>query len=247
MKKKTWYWSLAVAGAVLIIAIVLLAASGNSSRTPAAGAQPGATNNGQMDHGGMDHGAMNHGPSDRPADANLSGYLDEQDTIMDTMIAGMEGIEHSGNAAIDFLTGMIPHHVAAVAMAESYLQYGGEHTVLSALAQDIITAQTAEIGQMKGMIEDLEASGAADEAQAEAYLNAYDKLMEHSMSHAAADSLDAAFADGMIMHHQMAVDMANAVLPYTDDAEVKELAQAIVDTQKHEISSMQAVLDDLQK
>lgn len=67
------------------------------------------------------------------------------------------------------------------------------------------------------------------------------------MSHAAADSLDAAFADGMIMHHQMAVDMANAVLPYTDEAEVKELAQAIVDTQKHEISSMQAVLDDLQK
>lgn len=245
MKKKTWYWSLAVAGAVIVIAIVLLATSRGSSRTP--GTQPGAANSGQMDQGGMDHGAMDHGPSDRPADAGLSGYLDEQDTIMSTMIAGMEGIEHSGNAAIDFLSGMIPHHEAAVAMAERYLQYGGEHTVLSALAQDIITAQTEEIEQMKGMIEDLEANAAADEAQAKAYLNAYDKLMEHSMSHAAADSLDAAFADGMIMHHQMAVDMANAVLPYTDEAEVKELAQAIVDTQKHEISSMQAVLDDLQK
>ncbi len=164
---------------------------------------------------------------------------------MKDMMAGMEGIDRSGNAAIDFLAGMIPHHRSAVAMAESYQEHGGSHEVLAPLAQDIITTQTEEIERMEGMIEALKAGGQTDEAQAQAYLDAYDKLMDHSMSHTAADSVDTAFAEGMIAHHQMAVDMADAILPHTEDQDVKDLAQAIVDAQEQEIAEMQVVLDQL--
>lgn len=234
MNKKVWYWCLGILAVAIIAALIWNA---TAPETPSDDA-----NGGQMDHSGMDHGS-----STDTEDPNLRGYLDEQDAIMATMMTDMENIEHSGNAAIDFLAGMIPHHESAIAMAQSYQKYGGAHEVLAPLAQEIITAQTDEIEQMKGMIERLRSGEAADEAQAKAYLEAYADLMNHSMSHASADSLDAAFAEGMIMHHQMAVDMANAILPHTSDEEVTKLAQTIVETQEKEISDMQDVLNELQK
>lgn len=244
MNKKLWYWVIGAAAAVVVIALVWSAVSSQSTPpSPSASVPP--SGNGQMDHSGMDDGSMDHGSSGQPEDPNLRDYLEAQDTIMEQMMADMAGIEHSGSAAIDFLDGMIPHHESAVAMAERYLEYGGAHEVLAPLARDIITVQTDEIQQMKDMIDALEAAGDADEDRERAYLDAYDKLMDHTMSHASADSLDAAFAEGMIMHHQMAVDMANAILPHTDAEEVTALARAIVETQEQEIAEMQAVLDGL--
>lgn len=165
---------------------------------------------------------------------------------MTTMMDEMKNIERSESADIDFLSGMIPHHASAVSMAQSYLKYGGENETLATLAQDIITTQTQEIEQMRGMIETIKTTGNVDSEKSKAYLEAYEKMMDHSMSHAAADNIDAAFADGMIVHHQMAIDMANAILPNTDDESVKKLAQAIVDTQEQEIKEMQTVLDGTQ-
>ena len=46
----------------------------------------------------------------------------------------------------------------------------------------------------------------------------------------------------MIDHHQGAVTMAQDVLSSTEDAEVRSLAQSIVDGQKKEIAAMQGVL-----
>lgn len=48
-----------------------------------------------------------------------------------------------------------------------------------------------------------------------------------------------------MLHHQMAVDMSNAILVHTEDEAVKKLAQNIVDAQKEEITQMQSILDDL--
>ena len=44
------------------------------------------------------------------------------------------------------------------------------------------------------------------------------------------------------MHHQMAVDMAKDILDYTDEEEVKQLAQEIIDVQEKEIEQMQKLI-----
>jgi uncharacterized protein (DUF305 family) len=46
----------------------------------------------------------------------------------------------------------------------------------------------------------------------------------------------------MIAHHEGAVTMAQDVLSSTEDADVKELAQAVVEGQKKEITTMQGLL-----
>lgn len=66
---------------------------------------------------------------------------------MDEMTADLVG--KSGDAFDQaFLTGMILHHQGAVAMAEAALQYA-EHPEIKAMAEAIISAQTAEITQMQ--------------------------------------------------------------------------------------------------
>jgi len=54
----------------------------------------------------------------------------------------------TGNADEDFLMMMIPHHQAAVEMAQTELQYGKDVKVKS-LARNIITPQEREISEMR--------------------------------------------------------------------------------------------------
>lgn len=65
----------------------------------------------------------------------------------DKMHAGMD-IAFSGDADVDFVKGMIPHHQGAVEMAKVVLQYGKDPK-LKKLARDIIRAQDKEIAFMQ--------------------------------------------------------------------------------------------------
>jgi uncharacterized protein (DUF305 family) len=54
-------------------------------------------------------------------------------------------------------------------------------------------------------------------------------------------ALDKAFVDGMVPHHQAALDMAKAELSKGRDLRVKALAQNVVDSQTREIGQMRAI------
>ena len=59
------------------------------------------------------------------------------------MMAAM-AITYTGDADVDFITGMIPHHQGAVAMAKIVLEFGSDPEV-KALAEGIIAAQESEL------------------------------------------------------------------------------------------------------
>lgn len=64
---------------------------------------------------------------------------------------------------------------------------------------------------------------------------------EHDMAGMAGDApFDAAFIDGMIVHHQGAINMANQAQQEATRPEIKAMAEAIIATQQAEIEQMTA-------
>ncbi|MCD6074120.1 MAG: hypothetical protein K0Q70_1003 [Rhodospirillales bacterium] len=90
----------------------------------------------QMNHG--DHGA----PKSAAASPATKGFADANAKMHKDM-----DIKFSGNADVDFVRGMIPHHQGAIDMAKVVLQHGKDAEIKK-LATEIIKAQEGEIAWM---------------------------------------------------------------------------------------------------
>ena len=82
---------------------------------------------------------------------------------MDEMHMAMGAVMRSGNADVDFVRLMLPHHQAAIDMAKTQLLYGKD-AQMRRLAQEIITDQQSEIELMQRWLKQRE-PGAPKENQ----------------------------------------------------------------------------------
>ncbi len=81
-------------------------------------------------------------------------FTAEMNAGMAKMMSDMHAPGYTGDADIDFLAMMIPHHEGAIDMARLVLQHGTD-PVTRKVAEDIIASQRVEIGGMQRRLDDL--------------------------------------------------------------------------------------------
>jgi len=83
--------------------------------------------------------------------AQFQRFIREMDRDMETMMSDMHRPGYTGDADVDFLAMMIPHHQGAVDMARLVLIHG-QDPLTRRLAEEIIAGQQAEIMAMKARL-----------------------------------------------------------------------------------------------
>jgi uncharacterized protein (DUF305 family) len=147
-----------------------------------------------------------------------------------------------------FIDMMVPHHEAAIAMAEIARSRAGREEI-RALAAEIIDAQSAEIGQLRAWRESWFGSSETPPMEAmpmlpgvrmggELMIGDRMNMRDDVEQLRSAEPFDQAFIDAMILHHQSAIDAAQGALMRSSRGEIQQLAEAIIDAQSREIEQL---------
>lgn len=163
-------------------------------------------------------------------DGSSSGGDSASSTAASTQASGQ-----ANGTDLAFASEMIGHHQMAVQMAEMAEKNASQQQTKS-LAQAIITAQTAEIAQLKKAKARMRAAGVTT---SDLGMNQSEMGMDMDMDALGnSDAFDREFIDMMIPHHQGAIRMARVQLANGQDAEMRALAKDVVSAQSKEIEEM---------
>jgi len=137
-----------------------------------------------------------------------------------------------------FASMMIPHHSQAVTMSELALA-NSTNPEITSLATAIRDAQAPEIKQMQSWLDASNYSESHAHHMEMSGMLSDEELAE--LSTAKGSAFDRLFLEGMIAHHEGAIDMLSMIKNSTN-SEVKKLYADILTNQSTEIKTMKALL-----
>ena len=165
-------------------------------------------------------------------------------------------------AEVRFLEGMIDHHQMALDMAADCLAKASSEPVVM-LCQGVIDAQSAEIETMRGWLLNWYGITYAPVSMVglEIPMSGHSHTGTHGggamsdppmmmgmmagLNALAGTEYEIAWLEAMIDHHDDALHMSERILNVTERAELRDLAEGIIEAQSAEIEIMEAMIDEL--
>src|SRR5262245_48122463 len=188
------------------------------------------------------------------AAAGCASSRESKSSQIHTTPAGLGAYPYS-DADVDFMSGMIPHHAQAVIMAGWAPSHGARSDV-AILCERIVVGQRDEIAMMQGWLRDrgLEVPDATS-TRHKMKMNGmvHEMLMPGMLSDEEMVALDKSrgpefdrlFLEGMIRHHQGAIDMVDVLFKSygaAQDETVFKFANDVYADQGVEIAKMHEML-----
>lgn len=167
---------------------------------------------------------------------------------------GESGASSAASLDQQYIDMMVPHHESAIAMAE-LATVRSQRAELQEYAAAIIAAQSIEIVQLRSWRKEWFGSEETPPMSAMPMLQGMSAGMPgHDMSGGTMDmeqdirdlegasDFDRAFLEAMIAHHEMAVEASGIAVAGEVRAEIKALAEGVIEDQRAEIQQMEAWL-----
>ncbi len=168
-------------------------------------------------------------------------YLMTYYGILDTMIQNMTGAELDDSISHNFITTMIPHHMAAIEMSQNILKYTNSGQ-LQRIAQNIITEQAKSIADMReiesccGTVKSTEKELCRYQSRIDAILQTMFMQMRTARS---TNCINCNFLREMIPHHRGAVRMSSTALSFKICPQLQPILKSIIISQRRGIMQMQ--------
>lgn len=165
----------------------------------------------------------------------------------------MPGMDHSASDAPSavandadamFASMMIVHHEQAIEMSDLILAKTLVDARVLDLAERIKAAQSPEIEQLHGWLDEwgVSAGDGSGMDHGDGMMSADDLAALEAASGAEASRL---FLEQMVLHHEGAIDMAEAQIADGENPDAVALARAIVEAQGEEVAEMKGILATL--
>ncbi|WP_225986687.1 DUF305 domain-containing protein [Rufibacter sp. LB8] len=209
IKQLTSKWTVLAIG----VSLVFSACSGNSEKSESTSADQ------TEEHAGSGH------------DMSASGSNNKMMDLMHDNMNDMQKIKLTGDPDRDFALLMATHHNGALDMAKEEAD-SGQDTMLVDMAKKTLQTQQDEMDRLERFA-DAQKSAKGDTSKT-MQMMAPMKDMMAKMNHDMKGGIDHHFASLMSMHHQSGIDMAKAYMPQAKSAEIKAMAQKIIDEQQRE-------------
>lgn len=147
------------------------------------------------------------------------------------------------NFDIAYMSMMIDHHQGAVEMSEAVLKVSQDERIRTA-AQAIISVQNSEIAQLTGWLKSWYGA-TPNRLYMQMMRTDMKSMMDKAKQAAANGSADRGFLEGMIPHHQDAVDMSEICLKNAARAELMAFCQTVIEVQTSEIEQFKKWLSHM--
>jgi uncharacterized protein (DUF305 family) len=173
---------------------------------------------------------MGNGGKAAAEDSNISEL--DYSALSESSIAGVDVV---------FVDMMIPHHEQALVLADLAFKYAEDSEVLR-LAEEIRSVQDVEVDMMRSWYANSDIVPRSQDHSEMAGMLSYEQL--EALGSLRGREFDIAWLEGMIEHHEGAIDMADMV-KFSKTPAVIEFAEHLVVLQQWEIDEMRSLLETL--
>jgi uncharacterized protein (DUF305 family) len=140
---------------------------------------------------------------------------------------------------VDFIDFFVPHHEAAIAMAEEEIARGSAPDIVD-MARSMRDTQASEVDTMKAARQSLTGSATSPAVAADSHMDAEMATMKTLDGQA----LDRMFLEEMVPHHAAALPTAHRARPHLKNGDLSALAVKMFDAQSKEIGDMQNMVEN---
>ncbi len=186
-------------------------------------------------------------PEEKKLSRVAEKYLHRYDEILRKMILDMNAAPVTGSISANFIRQMLPHHKAAIELAQNLLLYT-TCLPLEQMAESIICTQTQSVEKMEAALPGCTSLMNPEQAvyrYQRRYRQIADTMFYRMGSILPENNINGGFMREMIPHHKGAIEMAkNAMCFFVCDS-LKPILENIIQTQEQGVKHMEMLLGAL--